>query len=84
MILSRERRAPARLFSSSFLRPENRARLEPSRPRSNRGEESGPCRIRENDELQSLCAAINEVADKLRARREFDSATPALTSREAA
>lgn len=50
-----------------------------------RGEELSPCRIRESDELQSLCEAINEVADGLRAkRRELDPASPSSATREAA
>jgi len=32
-----------------------------------RGEEVGPCRIREKDELQSLCDAINEATSVVRA-----------------
>ncbi len=31
-----------------------------------RGEESGPCRIRKTDELQSLCEAVNEATTALR------------------
>jgi methyl-accepting chemotaxis protein len=34
-----------------------------------RGEDVGPCRIREKDELQSLCDAVNEATEAVRAHR---------------
>lgn len=35
-----------------------------------RGGESEPCQIRKNDELQSLCEAVNEVAAVVRGARQ--------------
>ena len=37
-----------------------------------RGEAKGPCRIRKNDELHDLCAAINEVSERVRPQDEAD------------
>lgn len=37
-----------------------------------RGEEVGPCRIRERDELQSLCDAVNAATEAVRAQRAKD------------
>jgi methyl-accepting chemotaxis protein len=35
-----------------------------------RGEATGPCRIRKDDELWDLCDALNEAMDALRARQQ--------------
>ena len=34
-----------------------------------KGEQIGPCKIRQGDELQSLCDAINDATEPLRMRR---------------
>ncbi len=44
-----------------------------------RGEEVGPCRIREGDELRELCDRINQAVTALRAQR--DAADAGMTSR---
>lgn len=45
-----------------------------------KGEQIGPCKIRQGDELQPLCDAINEATEPLRMRRsapqEEESAEP--------
>ncbi len=40
-----------------------------------RGEEVGPCRIRDGDELWELCSRINEAVAALRAQRDLARAT---------
>lgn len=35
-----------------------------------RGEQLGPCKIRDGDQLQDLCDAINEATEPLRRRRD--------------
>ena len=49
-----------------------------------RGEKPGPCRIREDDELQDFCELLNEVTAPLRERDEPDVIRPDATKRSAA
>lgn len=38
-----------------------------------RGEVTGPCKLRDGDELQSMCDLINELSAELRSRRAADA-----------
>jgi hypothetical protein len=49
-----------------------------------RGEELGPCRIRKNDELQTLCDAVNAAADVMRASRPVKVVESAAPTRSVA